>query len=157
VHRVTQKHLLAPSLPALPSTMADEEVKLRGGDDAMCEVEKDVVECVPPRRLKRPVDGGQRVLRVSVSLSTISNTRHGHSTRPFANPRRQASSNRNWWVSLSLCLTPRWCRGRARNPHDRDEHPTPLAALTPRSSWGFAWLQHRWERRHLTSTHGRWH
>jgi hypothetical protein len=29
--------------------MADAEVKLRCGDDAMCEVEKDVVECVPPR------------------------------------------------------------------------------------------------------------
>jgi hypothetical protein len=55
VHRVTQKHLLAPSLPALPSTMADAEVK-RCGDDAMCEVEKDVVECVPPRRHTRGME-----------------------------------------------------------------------------------------------------
>ena len=79
MHRVTQKHLLAPSLPALPSTMADAEVKLRCGDDAMCEVEKDVVECVPPQH---PWDGAHRVLRESTSLSTISNTRHGHSPTP---------------------------------------------------------------------------
>ena len=37
--------------------------------------------------------------------------------------------------SLSLSLTPRWRRGCARNPHDRDVHPTPLTALTPRSWW----------------------
>ena len=106
MHRVTQKHLLAPSLPALPSTMADAEVKLRCGDDAMCEVEKDVVECVPP-----PTPVGWSASRAEREHLTVHHIKHTpwtlphpvtHSTRPIALPRRRTSTNRNWWVRLSL-------------------------------------------------------
>ena len=80
-----------------------------------------------------------RVLRVSASLYTISNTRHGHTLpRDTLGAAFRSARRLTHPVGETVCphaLALRWHRGHARNKHDRGVHPT-LNGATVAARWG---------------------
>jgi hypothetical protein len=109
------------SLPRFPGSATDEQaVKLCVGDDALCEVEKDVTECALPARQTEPREGlmGLRADKRRPSHHThVMDTPHPVtlSAQPFTVPRRPHAHRAKGRMGFEVlsALTPRWRHGHA--------------------------------------------
>jgi hypothetical protein len=113
-----------PLAAPFPGSATDEAVKLcvqvPVGDDALCEVEKDVTECALPARQTEPREGlmGLRADKRRPSHHThVMDTPHPVtlSAQPFTVPRRPHAHRAKGRMGFEVlsALTPRWRHGHA--------------------------------------------